>query len=453
MKKFFICAAALAAVCTAVPAFAANFEIHGDLNNRFGLYTNQAQMFHGTESVAKTPLDKDDIEEAFADLKYRFETIASTNDGNVKGVFAIEIGGQQYGGGSTTDFSGDGVDIEVRKAYTDFQLPGFTSKARVSIGQQVWSVNPFVWKETAPSVQLKADAGAFDLTLGWARGFEVYNNDSNNDLLQDLDSFFVRGDFKPADSTELGVFALYERQDNLSSGADSATSYLVKNFGDEAQFDLYTLGVDGSYSTPTESGNLFANWDLIYQGGEIGNDLAQDLDVNAWLAHADVGANFGKTRLTYTSWYASGDDDSSDDEANNFMSTDVDRSDSVIFFEGGYTDDDYFTEAPYVLDKGLFLNRLAVDHKYSDKTKVGAAILYVQTAEDLTLKDGSEESTLGTELDAYVSHMLYPNLEVALNAGYLFADSGMDYFEAPAFQDGSSDTDVFRTTMRVRYKF
>ncbi len=75
------------------------------------------------------------------------------------------------------------------------------------------------------------------------------------------------------------------------------------------------------------------------------------------------------------------------------------------------------------------------------------------TAEDLTLANGSKEDELGTEIDAYVSHMLYPNVEVALNAGYLIAGDGMDYFEAPEFQDGSSDTDVFRTTMRVRYKF
>jgi hypothetical protein len=124
-----------------------------------------------------------------------------------------------------------------------------------------------------------------------------------------------------------------------------------------------------------------------------------------------------------------------------------------VLFEGGYTDDNYFTEAPYILDKGLILNKVAADFKATEKTKVGAALLYLMTAEDLTLADGSKEDTLGTEIDAYVSHMLYPNVEVALNAGYLFADDGMDFFEVPAIQDGKSDSDLFRTTMRVRYKF
>ncbi|NIQ08970.1 MAG: hypothetical protein GWO23_04620, partial [Gammaproteobacteria bacterium] len=286
MKKFLTCAVAILAVCAAGPVAAADFEIHGDLNNRFSLFTNQAQMFSGVENVTGQPLEKDGIDEFFADIKYRFETTASTNDGNVKGVFAIEIGGQQFGSGSTTDFSGDGVDVEVRKAYTDFQLPGFAKKARVSIGQQVWSVNPFIWVETAPSVLFKADAGSFDYTIGWARGFESYNTDDSQDLLEDLDSFLVRGDFKPADNTKLGLFALYQRQDNLPANTDSATSYEIKFFGDEAEFDIYSIGVDGSYSTPTDSGDLFVNWDVIYQGGSVENyntaSLGQDQDVSAW---------------------------------------------------------------------------------------------------------------------------------------------------------------------------
>ncbi len=75
------------------------------------------------------------------------------------------------------------------------------------------------------------------------------------------------------------------------------------------------------------------------------------------------------------------------------------------------------------------------------------------TAEDLMLVDGSEEDKLGTEIGAYVSHKLYPNVEVAVNAAFLAADDGMDYWENANSADGSSDVDVFRSTMRVRYKF
>jgi len=196
---------------------------------------------------------------------------------------------------------------------------------------------------------------------------------------------------------------------------------------------------------------VFVNWDLMYQGGSLTDNTAVERDISAFFAHADVGVNLGKLRLTYTGWYASGDDNANDADIENFMSVDVDRFDSIIFFEGGYTDDNYFTEAPHILDKGLWFNKLALDYKHSDKLKLGAAVLYLETAEDLTIGGGKKESKLGTEIDAYVSYMLYPNTEIAINAGYLFADDGMDAFETT--KNGSSDSDVFRSTARLRYSF
>ena len=55
------------------------------------------------------------------------------------------------------------------------------------------------------------------------------------------------------------------------------------------------------------------------------------------------------------------------------------------------------------------------------------------------------------EVDGYVSYKLYPNCELALNAGYLFADDVMDAWEVVS--DGTADEDIFRSTARIRYKF
>jgi hypothetical protein len=418
-------------------ALAAEFTVHGDLNNRFNLYTNQAGVYGGAETISKTPVSSDDVEEFFADLKYRMNVTAATNDGAVKGVMALEVGGLQFG--SDVDYSGDELRFEVRKAYVDFQLPGVMSKARLSTGLQALTVNPFVWWETVPSVQLMGDAGSVAYKLAWARGIEAYNTSNDDDLFEDADALLARGDFAIGEGAKAGVVLLYQRKANLGAAADSAVSYQIKRFG-VADYDIYTLGTDGKLT----AGDLFANWDLFYQGGSIDNNVSQDLDVSAFLVHADLGINLGPTRVTYTGIYTSGDDDSSDNDVENFMSTDVDRTDSIVLQEGGYTDDDYFTEAPHILSSGLILNKLAVDHKLSDKTKLGGALLYLMTAEDLA----NGEDTLGTEIDAYVSHMLYPELELAFNAGYLFTDDGMDNFAA-----GGDADDIFRITSRIRYKF
>jgi len=464
MKKLILVAGVALAVGFAGSAPAAEFKFHGDLNNRFMLYTDQARMFSGSETVKKRTINEDRIDETWGEIKYRLWAEAATDDGKIKGVYAIELGALRFGngagiGGSSRTggggFSGDGINIETRWAYTDFQLPGVASKARVSIGLFPFSINSFVWQETAMGVQFKGTATeVVDYTLAWVRGKERFNNDTNDNRFEDLDALLARVDVKPVKNAKVGLFALYQ---GSKPGADDvvalspATQYQVKLLP-AVDLTLYTFGTDGSWTMPTSFGNAFVNWDLVYQGGSLDDNTA-NRDVSAYLAHIDLGANLGKIRLTYTGWYASGDDDRKDGDVDNFMSTDVDRSDSIIFFEGGYTDDNYFTEAPHILDKGLIFNKLALNYKHSDKLSLGGAVLYLETAEDLTLAGGQEESKLGTEIDAYVSYKLYPNMEIAVNAGYLFADDGMDAFELTAQQDGSSDADVFRSTARVRYSF
>ncbi|MFW6082169.1 MAG: hypothetical protein ACOC7W_09655, partial [Desulfosalsimonas sp.] len=264
MKKFF---AVLAAVCAAgicVQAGAAEIEFHGDLNNRFNLYTDQANMYSGVEGVAlnqgnndpeERAIQEDGVDELWGDIKYRLWTTAATNDGAVKGTYAIELGAIRYGAGDRGGaFSGDGVNIETRMAYTDFSFPG--SDNRMFIGLQPFEVNSYVWKETAMGVQYKGKAEAFDYKLAWMRGREFFNDDDGDDVLEDVDSFVLRGDFTPAQDVESGVFVLYQRSDSRESGTDSdlgssypGSNYLVKQFG-ESEFDMYTLGTDGSYNTP-----------------------------------------------------------------------------------------------------------------------------------------------------------------------------------------------------------
>lgn len=463
MKKLTLLVGVALALAFAGSASAADVKFHGDLNNRFGVYTNQAGMFNASETVKGTPIDKDRVDESWAEIKYRLWVEAATDDGKVKGVYAIEVGALRFGngagiGGSTRtgggNFSGDGINVETRWAYTDFQLPGVASKARLMVGLFPFTVNSYLWQETAMGVQFKGAAGPVDYTLAWVRGVERFNNDTNDHRFEDLDALLARVDVKPVKNANIGLFALYQGSkpgpDDIVAFAP-ATQYQVKLLP-AVDLTLLTFGTDGSFTTPTGPVNAFVNWDLIYQTGTLGDNTA-NRDVSAYFAHLDLGANFGKIRLTYTGWYASGDDDRTDGDVKNFMSTDVDRADSIIFFEGGYTDDNYFTEAPHILDKGLFFNKLALDYKHSDKLSLGGAVLYLQTAENLTLGGGKTSKKLGTEIDAYLSYKLYANTEVAINAGYLFADDGMDAFEKTAQKDGKSDANIFHSTARIRYSF
>ncbi len=459
--KAVIVLAAIVAVAT--PAMAAEFAFHGDLNNRFNLYTNHSEFYNTAGSLEKGVASTKKVGDkntntTWGDVKYRLWTEAKTNDGKVKGVYAIELGAMRFGRSGTgkslgSGYSGDGLNIETRWAYTQFQVPGAASKARVTIGLQPYKVNSFLWAETAAGVKFTAD----NYELAWMRGRELFNN-TNGGSLESGDSLSARVNLKPAAGVKLGLFGLFQNQNAGGAGAIDAGKYEVKSLGD-IDMTLYSFGVDGGLT----SGDIFVKWDAIYQNGEfkdatftgLNGTATGDFDLSAYLLHVDVGIKMGKSRLTFTSWYASGDDDDNDKDLDAFMSTDVDRFDSIVLFEGGYTDDNYGTERPYLLNKGLFLNKLAYDHKASKKLKFGAAVLYLMTAEDIEYTDDNSvaqsNSDLGIELDAYVSYKLYDNVELALNGGYLVAGDAMDAFEID--RNGNADEDIMRITSRVRYKF
>ncbi len=466
------CLVLLLGILFTTPALAADFVFHGDLNNRFSLYTNQQGFFNSDQ---KGVIDTEDRQDSFASIKYRLWTEATSNDGAVKGVFAVEIGAVRFGrsGSSKAEgggFSGDAVNIETRWAYTDFQIPSVKSKARVKIGLFPFKVNSFLWNETATGVQLSGDK----YTLAWVRGKEALTGSTAGAADDwgdnDLDAILGRYEFTQG-ALNAGTFALFQWQSTSDTAAFAMDSqnYQIKKLGN-VDFNVTTLGTDGSWSRPIDDKTAFVNWDLMYQTGSFDNvaftdtlsgitAATADYDLSAFLIHADVGIKFGKTTVTYTGWYASGDDDPNDDEFNAFITTDVDRFDSIVLMEGGYTDDVYFTERPDLFDKGLIMNKIAVDHQTTKKLKTGAAVLYMLTAEDIEYTDDlsvkQSNNEVGVELDAYASYNLYPNVTLSINAGYLFSGDAMDRFEVGGTNpvDGNADNDIFRTTASVRYKF
>jgi hypothetical protein len=156
MKRFGLLLIFALVLGLAMPAVGAEFKVNGDFNNRFTVYTDQAGLVAGAgdNSTAASRRIKDDGQsDHWGGAKYRMWTTASTNDGAVKGVYAIEMGNLRYGQGGSVGrstgggFSGDGVNIETRWAYTDLQLPFAESKSRLSLGLQPTGVNYYLWND------------------------------------------------------------------------------------------------------------------------------------------------------------------------------------------------------------------------------------------------------------------------------------------------------------------
>ena len=460
-------------VGVAVDAEAVEFEFHGDMNNRFVVYTDH-QDWLNPESDGT--IGNKSVEATYGELKYRYWFEASDDDGAVKGVYGIEIGGVRWGregsgksqGGS---YSGDGVNVETRWAYLDFQTPGIEKELRWRMGLQSWALNSFLWEETATGMKLYGTpSDLIDFEGAWIRSVDKLATTEDERHLENVDNIFGRVNFNINPQLKIGLFGLYSWGDNdPATAADFAAvdprTYEYKLFATDAKSRWYNVGVDGSWGP----GNFFINWDFIYQGGKLddinftdtefsGLSSSGDFDISAWLGHADIGYKFGKPKLTYTFWYASGDDDAGDKDFDGFLSIDVDRTDSMSMFEGGYADDvTYFTERPYMLDKGFVMNKLALDYQWTEKLRVGTAAMYMMTAEDIEYfnNNGGSESNdeIGFELNGYIKYMLYKNMELALNAGYLWSGDAMDAFEQGDDRDGSADENIFISTARVRWKF
>ena len=482
MKRFVMVLAVFAALALALPAMAADVKIKGDFNNRFMVYTNHNDWLDGESGVLKDG----NSNETWGEAKYRMWFDATTNDGKVKGVWAFEIGALEYGkpagdpAGKSTggSYSGDTINVETRWLYTDFQLPWTSNKFRVRMGLQPLNVNSFYWAETIMGVKLYGSVNAVDWEAAWLRPYRDETKDPDDDV-EDLDAFYGRVNFKPMDGLKMGVFAVYftgdaDAQSPAAYGTITSQNYEIKKLKNDFDTEIFTIGTDGSWSNDS----FFAKWDFIYEtgsiddanfalsynGGYVDNDGVagvnnEDFDLDAYLLHVDLGFKMDAWKFTYTFWYASGDDDSGDDDLEGFMAVDIDRMDNICIFEGGFTDDDYFTEKDYILDKGFIMNKLAADYKASKKLTMGAAVMYMMTAEDIEYGDESDDS-IGVEVDAYLKYKIYDNLEFAINAGYLFADDAMDFFERDSRDDvsgdepdGNSDEDIFISTARVRYKF
>ncbi|MDJ0915907.1 MAG: hypothetical protein QNI95_20240 [Desulfobacterales bacterium] len=471
MKKFGFLLTLLLYLGSTAIAWGVEFQFHGDMNNRFLVYTNRNDWFTPEQDGS---IDTDStVDDNYGEIKYRYWFEAADDDGMIKGVYAVEIGGIRFGrqgsgksqGGS---FSGDGVNIETRWAYLDFQLPFIESKFRPRIGLQPITANEYLWQETAMGINFNAaPTDNFDYQLAWIRTVDNLARDDSDKDIKDGDNYLARLNWKPTDDLKLGIMGLYSRNDDKSNDPVTARSYLIKEFVDDADFDIYTVGIDGSWNI----NNFFFNWNAMYQGGDFnhttfddsefsGDTRKDDFDLQAWFLNVDAGYKMGRHKFTYRFWYASGDDDADDGDFEGYLAYDLDRTDSIAMFEGLYTDDvTYWSERPYMLDKGFVMNKLSWDFKWTEKFTVGAAGMYMMCAEDIEYTGGGgsseEEDSIGFELQGYTKYMLFKNLELALNAGYLWAGDALDAFEVGGSdaKDGESDENIFGSSARIRWKF
>jgi hypothetical protein len=449
VSKARIIVATLLALAVAAPAMAFDVQIQGDFNNRFGYTTqsdvtslnslsNEATIYvnsAGFPTATLTDENGDNDDEFFGEAKYRMHFIGTDDEKKVKGVIGLELGAKKYGETDASNkgfrFGGDGRDtIELQYAYTDFELP-FDPATRMILGLQPVGLNKWVWSDNAAGVKLASKRGDLAYSLNWFRNEYTYGTQEDT---RDVYALDVKWTAK--DMPKLNLFALYSHNDAGSLAFDDEEIWLGAAI--DGQAGAFFYGATAVYLT----GEVDA------ENGLLPNSTRNDADRSAYFLNAEGVFKAGQARYTLGWMYASGDDDPTDGDIENYDVIDVYVPvGSVVIFDS-FADDNTAATSPYIQDKGYNMVYAKADFDLSDKTTVGAGYFWHNTAEDLVVNGLETDKDLGHEIVLAAAHKITKNLTAGLKAGYLI---GGDAWDALAANDDSDD--VFVTDASLRLKF
>ncbi len=451
MKKLSILAlAAMLVIFFTVPAAALENEFGGYWRTRyfsqkyFTGYDRGDRI--GEDELGNAIRAEDDTVER-ADTRTRLYYTAKIND-NLKLVNKFEMDavfGQANDGEDNSnndlrnygDVGADGVAIEVKNTYADFNL----GPVNFTVGVQPYSLfRDFQISDDASGIIARWQAmDNFILAGSWLKTFEGGEGDDEN---EDLDTYTLTAAYWFTENISLKPSISYARTDELNVDRGLAERLLrgaaptqdninlaVEDFG-----DTYLLSFGADFDMTFEKWGLWLT--AFGQTGEVedvetidpdtGEDEGdEDFDIGAWLIAVGGNVSFGEVGflgdfgLHSEFFYASGDDDEDDDDI-----------EGVVSPFGSY----YWSE---IMGLGVFDNRpsagsggdkitniwavnLGVDMKPMDKLKIAIDMWYAGLPEEDANPAGEDE--LGFELDGRITYELVEGLNLDLIGAYLFAD-------------------------------
>ena len=372
------------------------------------------------------------------DTRTRLYYTAVLND-NLKFVNQFEFdavwGDTGYG-----DFGADGVSIEVRASYIDATVGAF----RATIGAQPLDFSRgFIFSDIASGIVLSTKFGDVLLPVAWFRANEG-GVDSN---ANDTDIFALYPVFKFGDSWSVNPFLIY----GYSKQGDRGVG--VRN-------QLSTYGANGLAATPDDGTGVYwigANVDATlgafnlwfsgaYEGGTLDYDAADDIDVAAYFLAGGVSVPLGPANLHGQAFYASGDDDATDDDAEAFFGVGGGGAGWTYYWAeimGNGTFDEQISVGSTTDISNLWAASIGATIKPMEKLSLTGDIWYAAHVEDDFTTD---EKNLGVEVDLKATYQLTEGLNLDLVAAYLFADDATSV-------DGDNQDDPYELGARLSISF
>jgi len=425
--------AALLVVAFCVPVSA--------LENEFGGYWR-------TRAVVRKDFDGDgdgskDVQKV--DTRTRLYYTAILND-NLKFVNKFEFdahwGSSDGAGGSLDtygDFGADGKDFEIKESYVQFNLG--PTREKIGVFNPTYG-RGFIYDDEAAGLEIRYANDMMAIPFNWFKGFEGYVGDDMNDF--DVDILGLNPVFTVAESWSINPYAvwMYSNDASAAIAAGNATSTGLPAAGAEEVSVWYLgLNVDGTIGP---AGVWFTG---IYQGGSV-DDVPGigDMDVSAYVLAGGGNVALGPVGIHTQAFYASGDDDATDDELDAYFGIGGGGAGQAYYWSEilgyGRFDWDAPANSPAADVTNMWAANLGASIKPFDKLTITGDLWYATLIEDAP----NGETELGVEADLVLTYQLVEGMNVDLVGAYLWAGDAVS-------ADGDNDENPYEIGTRFSISF
>ena len=343
--------------------------------------------------------------------------------------------------GSYGDFGADGVSVEVKNSYAEFNLGPTTWKLGVmgaAIGRSIVFDNDYAGAEL---VYWGDEDKNWWLRGRWLKAYEGYTDGSSNTSQnrEDYDAASLEASFKLGEAGTIRPYGIYSWSLRYQ-GADAITG--VSRIPDGNNASIYWLGLDTDFTL----GSLALYGSAAYSGGTLdGQGGADDTDFKGFVVLAGADLPLGPATIHTQGFYASGD--AAEPERGSDVNGFVGLSDSYYWAEimGFGTLDDVAVSAGSPGDKlnNIWALNLGATIKPFDKLSIRGDVWYAEKPQDDFITD---EKKLGVEGDLHINYQLVEGLNLELIGAYLWADDATS-------TDGNNDEDPYEIGFETSLSF
>ncbi len=371
------------------------------------------------------------------DTRTRLYYTAILND-NLKLVNKFEFDAV-WGDDDLGDFGADGKVFEIKESYVDANIGPIRAKIGI---HDVLYARGFIYADEVSGVTLSFKAGDVLIPFTWMKGNEGGTNNNSDDV----DFFGLYPVFNFGDALTLNPFIIYGYLSDDGGTAEFST--LGQNgFPTFAGDGVSVVWVGANVDATLGSFNLWFTG--IYQGGTVDSDTAgvDDFDVAAYLVAGGASVPLGPASLHGQAFYASGDDDGTDDDLEAFFG----------IGGGGAGWAYYWSE---IMGLGIFDNQSSVGHGNADVSNIVAVNIgaTIKPMEKLSLTGDiwwaalvednlvTGEDELGVEVDLKATYQLIEGLNLDVVGAYLFSGDASS-------TDGNNEDDPYEIGTRLSLSF